>query len=362
MTKNRKKLLAAAAAAACLLAGYGAAWLGPYRAVSGEPPAGLTDMHCHIAGIGAGGSGAFVSERLRRSPRFAVYLRAFGLSAAALERGGDMLVADRVAGLLAESRFVKRAVVLALDGVVGKDGLLDRERTELYVPDEFAAAAAAKYDNLLFGASINPYRKDALARLRAAKARGAVLVKWIPAVMEIDPADPALKPYYRELVRLGLPLLTHAGNERSFSGSRDELGDPERLRLPLSLGVTVIAPHIASTGVYGGERSTDRLARLMTEYPGLHSDVSSLTQANKPRYLGEALARPEFAGRLLYGSDFPLINTPLISPARYFRRVPPAALLRVVFTRNPFDRDVLLKHWLGVPPGVFWLSKKTLKV
>lgn len=362
MTGLTRKLLTAAAAAACLLAAYRPAYIGPWRPVSGEPPAGLTDLHCHIAGIGSGNSGAFVSERLRRGPRFAVYLRAFGLSEAALEKGGDMLVPDRVSALLDGSRFVKRAVVLALDGVVGKDGLLDRERTELYVPDDFAAAAAAKHKNLLFGASVNPYRKDALERLRADKARGAVLVKWIPAVMEIDPADPALKPYYRELVRLRLPLLTHAGNERSFSGSRDELGDPERLRLPLSLGVTVIAPHLASTGVYGGERSADRLARLMKEYPNLYSDISSLTQANKPRYLGEALTRPEFEGRLLYGSDFPLINTPLISPARYFRRVPPAALLRIVFTRNPFDRDVLLKHWLGVPPAAFWLSEKVLKI
>ena len=34
-----------------------------------------------------------------------------------------------------------------------------------------------------------------------------------------------------------------------------------RLRLPLSLGVRVVAAHVASTGRYGGERSTDRLAR-----------------------------------------------------------------------------------------------------
>lgn len=359
--KTRDKALLSAFCALLAAAAWGALYLGPYlppRAL----PENLTDMHCHIAGIGAGGSGAFVSEGLRRSPRFAVYLRAFGVSQGDLAEHGDMLIADRVAEAVRKSRFVRKAVILALDGAVGKDGRPDPERAEVYVPDEFAAAAAARHPELLYGASVNPYRTDALQRLRLAKGRGAVLVKWIPAIMGIDPADPALKPFYRELVRLRLPLLSHAGQERSFSAAQDALGDPERLRLPLSLGVTVIAPHIASTGFYEGERSTDRLARLMKEFPNLYSDISSLTQANKPHYLGEALARPEFRGRLMYGSDFPLINTPLIAPARYYRRVPPPALLRIMLTRNPFDRDVLLKHALGVPPEIFSLSSQFFPV
>jgi len=347
-------------ATALLAAAHASACLRPYLPVR-KAPAGITDMHCHIAGIGAGGSGALVSARLRGSPRFALYLRAFGVTAADLEKHGDALIPARVSEMAAKSRFVRKVVVLALDGVVGPDGAPDAARTEVYVPDDFAAAAAARHPNLLFGASVNPYRKDALARLRRAKERGAVLLKWIPSVMEIDPADPALAPFYRELVRLGLPLLTHAGQERSFSSARDEFGDPERLRLPLKLGVTVIAPHIASTGVYDGERSSDRLAPLMKAFPNLYSDISSLTQANKPRYLEEALKRPEFSGRLMYGSDFPLINTPLISPARYFRRVPPITLLKILFTRNPLDRDVLLKQHLGVPPEVFSLSGKIIK-
>jgi len=361
LTASKKTLFTAAALSAALLAAaYAAAYLGPYLPVR-EAPAGITDMHCHVAGIGAGGSGALVSERLRRGPRFALYLRAFGVTAAELEKHGDDLLPARISEMAERSRFVNKVVILALDGAIGPGGELDAARTEVYVPNEFAAAAAARHPNLLFGASVNPYRKDALARLRRAKEQGAVLLKWIPSIMGIDPADPALAPFYKELVRLGLPLLTHAGQERSFSAARDELGDPERLRLPLKLGVTVIAPHIASTGVYDGERSTDRLARLMKEFPDLYSDISSLTQANKPRYLEEALTRPEFSGRLMYGSDFPLINTPLISPARYYRRVPPRTLLKIIFTRNPLDRDVLLKQHLGVPPEIFALSGKLFK-
>jgi len=65
--------------------------------------------------------------------------------------------------------------------------------------------------------------------------------------MDIDPADPRLIPFYKKLVELKLPLLSHTGKEKSFSRSDEEWGDPEKLRLPLSLGVTVVAAHIASS-------------------------------------------------------------------------------------------------------------------
>src|SRR5271170_2896688 len=60
----------------------------PFRPV--EPiPAGIVDMHCHIAGIGAGGSGCFVSPRLRHNWRFRVYLRSFGASRKEILKKGD---------------------------------------------------------------------------------------------------------------------------------------------------------------------------------------------------------------------------------------------------------------------------------
>jgi predicted TIM-barrel fold metal-dependent hydrolase len=179
--------------------------------------------------------------------------------------------------------------------------------------------------------------------------------------MEIDPGDPRLEAFYRKLVELNLPLLTHAGKERSFSNATDYFSDPERLRLPLNLGVQVIAAHIASTGVYHEEKSSDRLVRMMPEYSNLYSDISSLTQLNKLPYMREALLRPEFNGRLVYGSDFPLINTPLVSPWYYFRRLNLKTMALISRTRNPWDVDILLKHHLGTPSDVFNRSGQLLQ-
>ena len=322
----------------------------PYRPVEPIPP-GIVDMHCHVAGIGVG-SGCFVSPQMRNNWRFNIYLRSFGVSRKELEEKGDAIVGDRISESLAQSHYVSKAVLLALDGVVGSDGQLDTNRTEVYVPNEFVAEMAARHTNLLFGASVNPYRADAIERLEWAKAHGAVLVKWIPPIMQINPDDPRLVPFYKKMVELDLPLLSHTGKEGSFSHADEDFGDPDKLRLPLSLGVKVIAAHIASSAKYHGERGPDRLARLMHEYPNLYTDISALTQVNRLGSLKEALTKTEFTGRLLYGTDFPLINTALVSPWYSFR-LTLRERIEISRTKNPWDRDVLLKHDLGVSMDTF---------
>lgn len=325
------------------------------------PDAPFLDLHCHTAGLGAGGSGCFVSDRLRHSFKLRFYLRSFGVTEQDILRDGDALVLTRLSERLAASHHVNRAVILALDGVVDKNGGLDRAQTEIYVPNEFLAAEIPKHPNLLWGASVNPYRADALARLDWAKAHGAVLVKWLPSVQHIDPADERLIPFYRKLVELHLPLLTHTGNERSFTQAEDKFCDPQRLRLPLAQDVTVIAAHAATTGSFDGERSVDRLAQLMPEYPNLYADISSLTQLNKHGYLGEILRRPEFKHRLLYGTDYPLIAiSALVSPWYFPGQLSFHQMASLSRIPNPWDRDVALKQALGVPAEVWTAADSVL--
>lgn len=352
---SRIRQFAAVLLGVVLLAVLGRSLLfsGPYRERAGLPAPPIIDLHVHTAGIGAGGSGCFISPQLEQSWKFGIYLKAFGTTREEIAKEGDALLIRRISAQVASATNVALAVVLAMDGSVAPEGGLDREATEIYVPNEFVAREVARTTNLLFGASVNPYRHDALARLDWCATNGAVLVKWIPSIMHIDPADEALIPFYERLKRHGLPLLTHAGQERSFTHANDALADPERLRLPLRLGVTVIAAHIASTGENAGERDTDRLARLMAEFPNLYSEISSLTQANKLGYLREALTRPEFAGRLCYGSDFPLISTALVSPWLFPLNLTHGQMSELAAITNPWDRDVALKQALGVPAEVF---------
>ena len=326
------------------------------------PPSGEghIDIHVHTAGIGAGGSGAFVNRQMRESLRFPFYLRAFGVSRAELEAEGDGVAIARIADHVAASRRVRKAVVLALDGVVNAAGKLDREATQVYVPNEFVAAQVAHYDNLCFGASVNPYRNDALERLAQARADGAVLVKWIPNIMGIDPADEAIRPFYQQLVALDLPLLSHTGRESAFADAINAYGDPRRLELPLSLGVTVIAAHIATAGKNEGEANFERILPLFERHPNLYADISSLTQINRLGHLQRALAVPKLNERLLFGTDWPLQFFPLVSPYYHVGGVGLAAAKSVSAIDNPWDRDVALKEALGVPNQVFARSAELL--
>ena len=365
---SRRCVLLARATIALLIAGAlvvilrEAVFTGPYRKPEPLPAAPIVDLHVHTAGIGAGDSGCFVSPQLQQSYKFRIYLDAFGVSRTELDREGDALLIRRISERVAESSEVGIAVVLALDGVVDPaTGELDRTRTEVYVPGAFVARETAKYSNLRYGASVHPGRHDALQRLDEAAAQGAVLVKWIPSVMQIDPADTRWIPFYDRMRLHGLPLLSHAGQERSFTRADDALADPERLRLPLRRGVTVIAAHVASTGTNEGEPDLERLARMMMTFTNLYSEISSLTQANRLGYLHEALRRPEFAGRLCYGSDFPLSNTPLVSPWYFPRALTVAQMRTLAEIPNPWDRDVALKQALGVPPDLFARTRELLR-
>ncbi len=314
----------------------------------------VVDWHVHTAGLGYGGSGAFLNQEMRENFRFGFFLRWVGVTERELEAEGDQLVIKRLSEYIARSRFVDQAVVLAMDGIVDRaTGLLDERRTQIYIPDDFVAREVAKYPNLLFGSSINPNRPDAIERLEQAAARGAVLVKWIPSIMDIDPADEFFVPFYRRMAALGIPLLTHTGMEKSFTHARDELSDPMKLLLPLKHGVTVIAAHMAATGQSEGQDNFERLLSILPAYPNFYADISSLTQINRLGYLVRALNIPWTIDHMIFGTDWPLQHFPIVSPWYHVRHIGLVNAWRISGIRNVWDRDVALKRAIGVPDEVF---------
>jgi predicted TIM-barrel fold metal-dependent hydrolase len=321
----------------------------------------VIDIHCHTAGIGAGNSGCFISRAMQRSWKTRFYFKSFGVSEAELQREGDVLILRRLSERLAAASRVQAAVVLALDGVVDSRGELDRDRTEIYIPNDYLAAQCRQYHNLLFGASINPLRRDALDRLDAVVADGAVLVKWLPSIQGADPADPKLVPIYRRLAELRLPLLTHTGTEASFTRADNTLADPARLRLALEQGVTVIAAHCASNGKNCGEQNLQRLLPLFDEFPNLYADMSALTLANRLGHLQRILRHAVLHDRLLYGSDMPLPATVITSPWLQLYALGFAEARRLATIANPWDRDVTLNLALGLPEHVLTRAATVLR-
>jgi len=314
----------------------------------------VIDWHVHVAGLGYGDSGIFVSRSMRDNYRFGFLMKWMNVDEAELRSEGDQIIVRKLSESLAQSRYVDQAVVLAMDGIVDRQtGKLDRINTPFYVPNEYVAAETAKYPNLLFGASINPNRPDSIGRLEEAATRGAVLVKWIPSIMDIDPSDEYFIPFYKKMAELNLPLLSHTGREKSFPNARDELADPLKLALPLQQGVTVIAAHISTTGASSGQDNFERILPMFAEFPNLYTEISSLTQINKLGYLAKALDVPGLPARMLYGTDWPLQHFPLISPWYHVRHIGIRNAWRIGTIDNLWDRDVSLKRAFGVPDTVF---------
>ncbi len=315
-------------------------------------PSYLLDVHCHVGGLGVG-SGCRVSPSYRKSFRFKAFMRGFAVSEELVRSEGDAIIFAKLSELLSASVEVDGAVVLALDSVVDEAGNEEADKTAVTVPGAFVGKETARYHNLHYGGSIHPHRRDALERLAEAAEQNVLLIKWLPPVQRIDPSERRHIPFYEKLAELGIPLLTHTGVEHALTGSIHRLGDPQLLKLPLEVGVTVIAAHAAVSGKSDGEPNFSRLLKLASSHPNLYADISSLTQLNRLGKLSRALAQVELEGRLLYGSDMPLINTPLVYPLAFAPRLGLAAVRRISNIANPWDRDVELKRALGVPSEVF---------
>jgi predicted TIM-barrel fold metal-dependent hydrolase len=342
-----------------------ARWLlfkGPVQAPQTLPDSPIIDMHVHIAGLGYGDSGCFVADVMKDSYKFDYYLGAFGVDEALLKQEGDQVLVQRLSKTISEADNSDGVVILALDGVVNEQGELDLGNTQVYIPNDYVAEQARLYPNVYFGASINPYRHDALAQLEQVKQQGAKLIKWIPNIQHIDPSDSRLTAFYLKMKALDMPLLSHAGQERSFADAIDEYGDPKRLALPLSLGVKVIAGHIATTGESHGEDNYQRILTMFEAYPNLYTDISSLTQINKLGYINKALVDSRLQGRLVYGSDFPLVNMALVSPYYFPLNLTFQQMRSISRITNPFERDIALKQALGLPSDIFARSALLLNI
>jgi predicted TIM-barrel fold metal-dependent hydrolase len=296
------------------------------------------DIHVHLASEHA-------SPRFRRSLAYRFLRRTLHLppdDAAA--------VADyhhRVAASAASATEIDGAVVLALDRPYSEAGL--PLPADLFVANAAAAALCRPGSRMLLGASVHPYRADALEALDGAVALGAVLIKWLPPSQRIDPASPRCRPFYARMRELRLPLLSHTGTERTLPAPRQSLADPERLVPALEMGLTVIAAHAGTRGGLLADPFPTETADLCARYPRLFLDCSAFASPARFRAMRAMWAQPMLRDRFIYGSDYPL---PLFGPL-YWGRGDAGLLSQSRHTENPLDRRALVARAIGVPRGAF---------
>ncbi len=313
------------------------------------PPKGktLVDCHVHLAALPDGDNGCYISPKMLKSPLFRFLLWKHRLSPDKPRDANRKYLDDLLIELRA-SRHVQKAVLLGMDGLYDETGRLDQRHTDFLIGNDYVLETAKTYPNeFLAGVSINPQRRDAVEEVHRCAEAGAVLVKVLPNAQQFNPADQKYKPFYRALAERQLPFLSHVGYEFSLIGKDQSVGDPDRLKLALEEGATVIAAHACSYGLMLYEKFLPTFQELTARYPRFYADISALTLPNRFKMLLHLRRHPELHERLLFGTDYPLSVFHL--PA--WGRVGLNTLRAVISTKNRFDRQYAVCHALGLEFG-----------
>jgi len=305
----------------------------------------VIDVHVHLAALPTPDNGCRLSRRMRRSPlsRFLAWWQGLPLDDPATANRRYVLNLERE---LARSLMVEQVVLLGMDGIYDPAGALDEARTDFLIANDYVFEVARGNPRLLPGVSVNPSRRDAVDELERCAEKGAVLVKVLPNAQAFDPADRRFLPFYAAMARLGLPLLSHVGYEFSLIGQDQSVGDPGRLTAALEQGVTVIAAHGCSTGLFFHERHFATMLDLVRRHRNFYVDTSALTIPNRVGALLRLRRHPEVWDRLVFGTDYPLpcLAYPCLAAPDF------GGYLRARAATNPFDRHARVLECLGLPP------------
>jgi predicted TIM-barrel fold metal-dependent hydrolase len=298
----------------------------------------IIDCHVHVS--------AFTPEHGRMSPRVLGSLpfrfMRWRLGLVGSDEATERAIEERLASALRDAHEVDAAVVLAFDAVYGRDGGVDLANTHLYVSNEYVMELAERHQKMLFGASVHPYRSDAVAELERCVRGGAVLVKWLPITQGIDPADPRCFPFYEALAHYGVPLLSHTGGERTLPNLDTTVADPSLLLPALERGVTVIAAHCGTRSVPGERCYLDVFMRMAREHERFFGDTSALNLPTRWYAYQRILENAEVREKLVHGSDWPVM------PIAHPRHLGWRSALSTFSDANWIRRDVHIKRGLGL--------------
>jgi len=187
---------------------------------------------------------------------------------------------------------------------------------------EIAAGAARHNDVLIPFGSVDPSRTDAVDRARRLiEDSGVRGFKFHPTVQNFDPSDERHYPLYETLQKAGVVALFHTGQTGIGAGMKGGRG----LRLGLSNPILLdgVAADFGDLQIVMAHPSVpwqDEAISVATHKHNTWIDLSGWS----PKYFPEQLVRAANAflkGRVLFGSDFPLLT-----PDRWLRDVEQTSL------------------------------------
>jgi uncharacterized protein len=292
------------------------------------------------------------------------------------DRRTEQALEARLARVIAESTPLDAAVVLAFDAVHDEQGQRDEAQTHLYVTNDYVMELVERSSPtsvsrdaetlpadlgpasgaMLFGASVHPYRRDALAELERCVRGGAVLMKWLPISQGMNPSHPRCIPFYEALAHYNLPLLCHTGGELSLPRLNDDLADPMLLREALARGVKVIMAHCGTRASPIDRDYLPQFMHLAREHEHCFGDTSALNLPSRWYGYDQILADPVVREKLLHGSDWPILAIPPVGTLGI------ESTFRLMRDSNWMRRDVRIKQQLGFDDAYWNRAARVLRL
>ncbi len=307
------------------------------------------DGHVHAIGTGRNGSGCWYRPRGFTRLGEPILLRAMGLSARALREDFETLYTAALREQIAEAGL-DAVVLLAHEEAYRDDGTRIEGSGSFYVPNAYVLGLAARHREFLAAVSIHPSRPDAGEELEKAVAGGAVMLKCLPNVQNMDWNDRRHRKFLERMAEAGLILLAHTGSERTMPVLRPDLASPRVLTQALEIGVTCIAAHCGTGMMALDPDYFDEFVAMTRRHQNLYGDNSALAGLSlrfRPRQMRRIREDPELAARIIHGSDAPVPASGLaLAALGMIGWDDHAAAAR---HRGLLARDLALKRALGFP-------------
>ena len=257
----------------------------------------------------------------------------------------EKMYVRRLSELATNSNYVDRTVLLAMDAPA--DGIV-----HYYVPNDYVAQQSTVSDRILFGASVNPAKKDAIDRLREARKLNAVLNKILQNSMRFNPSDPAYDEFWQEMAKLGIPLLAHSGNESTILDCNQEYGNPLLLKRAIEKGVRVIISHC------GAPEYVEEAVDMAIEHPNVYLGVAAMARQKRYKDLLDILETEEVHDKLVFETDMPLVADPL-----WFGNIIGHDIVEYIADiKNPYDQYAVLLLELGFDESILTRGAKLLEI
>jgi hypothetical protein len=356
------------------------------------------DMHCHLLGNSKDINQALNDQDIYYNPydnaadlsRFFIknivaqfiqqYMKGYGAN---IIDGGisseDYI--DFLYQMFIESKEIDGLVLLAMDACYSnKTHTLQEKETDLLITNRFLSEKVNELNLKLsingisgkkfyFGASVNPNRPDWQNELNyVCNETDAVLLKWIPSVLDIEVGNEIHKPFYEMMKQNNLPLLCHVGPEMAFSEgiNNKEKDDFHCLKLPIECGVKVIAAHCASPMFPGQDKDIYNFLEFIKQWNNngsvrLWADISALSMTTRIPFISKYVN--EFSEKwLMNGSDFPVPIEGYMHFPKITYDVSFPEYFDIINEKNPFDLDVKIKKAHKFNSSIFENAENVLRM